>query len=180
VNLSQDQRTQVRTRLSSHREARATNVNFSINIGTRVPRDFRALHAIPSDIVTIVPQYRGYRYFVYDERVVIVHPQRYEIVQVIEVDSGPRRGGAVTATLSLTPPQRTLIVEHIPRDRVARDVNIDLALGAELPSSVELYEFPEDILVEVPSLKPYRYVVLERRVAVVDPSNRAVVEVLDR
>ena len=180
ANLSQDQRTQVRTRLSSHREARATNINFSINIGTRVPRDFRSVHVIPNDIVVIVPQYRGYRYFIYEERVVIIHPQRYEIVDVIEFDSGPRRGGAVTATLSLVPAQRTLIVERLPRDRIARDVTIDLALGAELPSSVELYEFPEEILVEVPSLKPYRYVVLERRVAVVDPSNRAVIEVLDR
>ena len=180
VNLSQDQRTQIRNGLSSHREARVANVNFSINIGTSVPRDFRALHVIPDDIVTVVPQYRGYRYFIYEERVVIVHPQRYEIVEVIEVDSGPRRGGAVTATLSLSPAQRTLIVERIPQDHVARGVNIDLALGAELPSRVELYEFPEDILVEVPSLNPYRYVLLERRLAVVDPSNRAVVEVLDR
>lgn len=179
VTLSQDQRTQVRERLNSHREARVTNVSFSINIGATVPRNFRAVHVIPSDIVAIVPQYRGYRYFIYEERVVIVHPQRYEIVEVIEVN-GPRRGGAVTAILSLTPPQRTLIVERIPRNHVARGVSIDLALGAELPSSVELYEFPDAILVEVPSLKPYRYVVLERRVAVIDPSNRAVVEVLDR
>jgi hypothetical protein len=179
VTLSQEQRTQVRTRLSSHREARVTNVNFSINIGTRVPRDFRAVRVVPDDIVAIVPQYRGYRYFIYEERVVIIHPQRYEIVEVIEVDSGPRRGGAVTATLSLSPAQRTLIIERIPRGRIARGVNIDLALGAELPSTVELYEFPEEILVEVPSLKPYRYVLLERRVAVVDPSNRAVIEVLD-
>jgi hypothetical protein len=180
ASLSQDQRTQMREKLSSHREARVTNVNFSINIGTRVPRDFRAVHVLPADIVTIVPQYRGYRYFIYEERVVIIHPQRYEIVEVIEVDSGPRRGGSVTATLSLSPPQRTLIIRHIPRDHVARGVSIELALGAEVPSTVELYEFPEDVLVEVPSLKPYRYVVLERRVAVVDPSNRAVIEVLDR
>lgn len=180
VTLSQDQRTQVRTRLSSHREARANNVSFSINIGTRVPRDFRAVHVIPSDIVAIVPRYRGYRYFIYDERIVIVDPQRYEIVDVIEVDSGPRRGGPVTATLTLTAPQRTLIIEHIPRDRLARNVNIELALGAEVPSRVELYAFPDEVLVEVPSLRPYRYVMLERRVAVIDPSNRAVIEVLDR
>jgi hypothetical protein len=180
ASLSQEQRTQMREKLSSHREARVTNVNFSINIGTRVPRDFRAVHVLPADIVAIVPQYRGYRYFIYEERVVIIHPQRYEIVEVIEVDGGPRRGGSVTATLSLSPPQRTLIVRHIPRDHVARGVSIELALGAEVPSTVELYEFPEEVLVEVPSLKPYRYVVLERRVAVVDPSNRAVVEVLDR
>jgi hypothetical protein len=179
VNLSQDQRTQVRERFTSHREARVSNVNFSINIGAPVPRRIRS-QTIPADILAIVPQYRAYRYFIVEERVVIVHPTRYVIVEVIDLDSGPRRGGPVTATLTLTAPQRILIIERIPRDRVARDVRVDLALGAEVPSTVELYEFPEDILVEVPSLKPYRYVMLERRVAVVDPSNRAVVEVLDR
>ena len=83
VSLSQDQRTRVRERLSSRREARVTNVYFSIIIGTRVPRDFR-VQAVPNDILVIVPQYRGYRYFIVEERVVIVHPQRYEIVEVIE------------------------------------------------------------------------------------------------
>jgi hypothetical protein len=179
VTLSPDQRTRVRERLSSHREARVTNVNFSINIGTRVPRDFR-VQTIPNDILVIVPQYRGYRYFIVEERVVIVHPQRYEIVEVIEVDGGPRRGGPVTATLTLSPPQRTLIVQRVPSNRMRSDVNIELALGAEVPSSVELYEFPDEVLVEVPAVKAYRYVVLERRLAIVDPSSRAVVEVLDR
>ena len=178
VNLSQDQRTQVRERLSSHREARATNVNFSINIGTSIPRNFR-VHVIPADIVAIVPQYRGYRYFIVEERVVIVHPARYEIVEVIEVD-GPRRGGPTTATLTLTPAQRTLIVRHVPSERVSRDVNINLALGAEIDRQVDLFEFPEDVVVEVPTLKHYRYVVLERQIAVVEPSNRTVIEVIDR
>ena len=178
VNLSQDQRTQVRERLSTHREARATNVNFSINIGTSIPRNFR-VHVIPADIVAIVPQYRGYRYFIVEERVVIVHPARYEIVEVIEVD-GPRRGGPTTATLTLTPAQRTLIVRHVPSERVSRDVNINLALGAEIDRRVGLFEFPEDVVVEVPTLKQYRYVVLERQIAVVEPSNRTVIEVIDR
>jgi Protein of unknown function (DUF1236) len=178
VNLSQDQRTRVHERLSSHREARVTNVNFSINVGTRVPRDFR-VHVIPQDIVAIVPQYRGYRYFIVEERVVIVHPSRYEIVEVIEL-GGPRRGGATVATLSLTPSQRTFIVQHLRDDRVARDVSIDLALGAEIPRDVELSEFPRDVVVEIPALKGYRYAPLERRIAIVEPSNRTVVEVIDR
>ena len=178
VNLSQDQRTRVHERLSSHREARVTNVNFSINVGTRVPRDFR-VHVIPQDIVAIVPQYRGYRYFIVEERMVIVHPSRYEIVEVIEL-GGPRRGGATVATLSLTPSQRTFIVQHLRDDRVARDVSIDLALGAEITRDVELSEFPRDVVVEIPVLKGYRYAPLERRIAIVEPSNRTVVEVIDR
>jgi hypothetical protein len=179
VNLSQNQRTEVRQKLSSHREARVNNVNFSINVGTRVPRDFR-LHALPTDIVSIVPAYRGYRYFIVEERVVIVHPTRYEIVEVIESDGGPRRGGTTSASLDLSRDQITLILDRIPADRGRADVNVDLALGAEVPSSVELYEFPEDIVTEVPAVRSYRYVVVDRKVLVVDPSGRDVVRVIER
>jgi hypothetical protein len=178
IELSDSDRTRVRERLSTHREARVTNVNFSLNVGTRVPRSVR-IHTVPADIVTIVPAYRGYRYFIVDERIVIVHPTRYEIVEIID-EGGPRRGRPVTASLTLAPAQVTLITRHIPADRRAADVHIDLALGAEIPDTVELYEFPADVLVEVPAVKPYRYVVLERRIAIVDPTNRGVVQVLDR
>jgi hypothetical protein len=179
VNLTQSQRTEVHQKLGRHREAWVTNVNFSINIGTRVPRDIR-LHVVPADILTIVPAYRGYRYFIVDERVVIVHPTRYEIVEIIEVDGGPGRGRPVTASLDLSPAQVRLIFDHIPSDRRRTDLNVDLALGAEVPSSVELYEFPADVVAEVPSVRRYRYVVLERRIAIVDPSGRDVVHVLNR
>ena len=179
VNLTQSQRTEVHQKLGRHREARVTNVNFSINLGTRVPRDFR-LHVVPADILAIVPAYRGYRYFIVEERVVIVHPTRYEIVEVIEVDGGPGRGGPVTASLDLSPAQIRLIFDHIPSDRRRSDLNVDLALGAEVPSSVELYEFPADVVAEVPSVRRYRYVVLESRIAIVDPSGRDVVHVLNR
>lgn len=178
VNLSQNQRGEVREKLSRHREARHTNVNFSINIGTRVPRDFR-LQVIPTDIVSIVPAYRGYRYFIVNERVVIVHPTRYEIVEVIDVDGGPQRGGAVSASLDLSQDNIALILDRLPNRRPA-DVRVDLALGAEVPSSVDLYEFPPDIVAEIPSIRSYRYVVLDRSVLIVDPSGRDVVRVIDR
>jgi hypothetical protein len=100
-------------------------------------------------------------------------------VEVVEVD-GPRRGGPVTASLDLSPAQIRLILDHIPSDRRRADVNVELALGAEVPSSVELYEFPVDVVTEVPSVRSYRYVVLERKVAIVDPTGRDVVHVLDR
>jgi hypothetical protein len=45
---------------------------------------------------------------------------------------------------------------------------------------VELYEFPREIVAEVPKIRQYRYVVSERRVVIVDPGKRDVVRVLDR
>ena len=39
------------------------------------------------DIVAIVPQYRGYRYFIVEERVVIVHPARYAALTTASVSA---------------------------------------------------------------------------------------------
>jgi hypothetical protein len=39
------------------------NVNFPLTVGTAVPRDVR-IQTLPSDVVEVVPQYRGYSFFV--------------------------------------------------------------------------------------------------------------------
>jgi hypothetical protein len=178
VNISEQQRTSIHEKLSSHREARVSNVNFSINVGTRVPRSVH-LSALPADVVSIVPQYRGYRYFIGpSDRIVIIQPSTLEIVEVIDVSSGPRRTGPVTASLELTPAQVSLIFDRIELSRYHADVNVNLALGAEIPSRVELYEFPQDVVSDVPELRRYRFVVVNREVVVVDPAKRDVVRVL--
>ena len=42
---------------------RVTNVNFTINVGTVVPRTVRVV-AVPATLVEIHPAWRGYMYFV--------------------------------------------------------------------------------------------------------------------
>ena len=59
------------------------NVNFSISVGTRVPRDVR-FHTLPSEIVTIYPEWRGYEYFLVRDQIVVVDPRTLEIVAVLE------------------------------------------------------------------------------------------------
>src|SRR5438105_1043519 len=67
VQLSEQQRTTVHQTLLKERSVnRVTKVNFSINVGTRVPRDVR-LEVLPASIIAIVPAYRSYRYFVVNE-----------------------------------------------------------------------------------------------------------------
>jgi hypothetical protein len=179
VSITENQRTELRQKFSQHRGRQITNVDFSIEVGATVPRNHR-LQPLPSDIVSIVPAYRGYRYLAVEDRIIIVHPTRHVIVEVIETGDGPRRGGPVTASLELSQQEVALILDHISTDRGRADVNVDLALGAEVPSSVELYEFPREIVAEVPKVRQYRYVVSERRVVIVDPGKRDVVRVLDR
>src|SRR5215470_10380717 len=84
VQLSENQRSQIKTvigRGSGPRLSRS-DVSFSLSIGTRVPRSVHFV-TLPSEIVRIVPQYRGFEYFLVDDEIVIVDPRTLEIVAVI-------------------------------------------------------------------------------------------------
>jgi hypothetical protein len=61
-----------------------TNVNFSISVGTRVPRDV-TFHTLPERVVTIYPEWRGFKFILVKEQIVIVDPNTYEIVAVLDV-----------------------------------------------------------------------------------------------
>src|SRR5262249_6246995 len=82
VQLSSEQRTQVRSMVISHREARVDHVDFSVSIGTRVPRSVHVV-VLPPDVVRIVPQFRGFKYFIVREEIVIIDPDTLEIVAVL-------------------------------------------------------------------------------------------------
>jgi len=84
AKLSTEQRTQITTVIRSQHVAPATNVNFSIAVGTRVPRTV-SFHPLPREVVTIYPQWRGYEYFLVNNQIIVVNPRTLEIVDVIDV-----------------------------------------------------------------------------------------------
>ena len=59
-----------------------TSVNFSVNVGTAIPRSV-TLHPLPPAILTMVPAYRSYRFVLVRDDIVIIDPDTYEIVDVI-------------------------------------------------------------------------------------------------
>ena len=63
---------------------RVTNVNFSINVGTVVPRSVKIV-AVPATLVEIHPAWRGYSYFVYNDEIIIVEPGTMKIVTVLVI-----------------------------------------------------------------------------------------------
>lgn len=86
VNLTQQQRTTIRTTvLKGGNAPRVSSVNFSLNVGTVVPRDRVRLVAVPPTLIEIRPAWRGYLYFVVGERIIIVEPASYKIVAVLVV-----------------------------------------------------------------------------------------------
>ena len=85
VNLSTEQRTRIKEVIVKERNApRVTNVDFSLSVGTRVPRNKVKFVAVPSTIIEIQPAWRGYEYFMVGDQIVIVNPRTLEIVAIIE------------------------------------------------------------------------------------------------
>jgi hypothetical protein len=84
VNLTTEQRTTIRKEVLTTNAPRATNINFSVNVGTVVPTTVRVVE-VPTTIVKIHPQWKGYRYFVYNDEIIIVEPRSLKIVAVLNV-----------------------------------------------------------------------------------------------
>jgi hypothetical protein len=83
AKLSTEQRTKITTVIRDQRIAPVNNVNFSISVGTRVPREV-SFHSLPAEIVTIYPDWRGYEFFLVRDQIVVVNPRTLEIVAVLE------------------------------------------------------------------------------------------------
>lgn len=93
VALAEQQRTQIRETVLNSRDApRVSNPNFSVNVGTVVPRDKIHLVRVPEALVGIHPEWRGYVYFVYNDDIVIVNPRNMTIVNVLP--AAPEESGS--------------------------------------------------------------------------------------
>jgi hypothetical protein len=83
TSLNTEQRTKIReTVLRGGSVNRVSKVDFSISVGTVVPRSVR-LVTVPSTIVEIHPAWRGYLYVVVEDEIIIVEPGTLKIVAVI-------------------------------------------------------------------------------------------------
>jgi Protein of unknown function (DUF1236) len=100
--VSEDQHSQIKTVIARRSGPPAVDrreINFSVSIGNQVPRSVHFV-TLPDEIVRIVPQYRGFDYFVISYRtkdpggfdyffvkdpLVIIDPQTLEIVAIIPI-----------------------------------------------------------------------------------------------
>jgi hypothetical protein len=84
------------------------------------------------------------------------------------------------AVIEFTPEQESTIYSTVIAApvRTAPPADIRVAVGAELPAAVELYDVPPAI--EFPAARRLRYTVVDRQVVLVDPGTRRVVRVIRR
>ena len=84
-----------------------------------------------------------------------------------------------TEPLRLTPVQRQTVYRTIVRERVApARPTVEYRVGTRVPESVELYAVPQEVAVEVPAIRSYKYMVVNNRVVLVDPATSEIVEEL--
>jgi hypothetical protein len=81
-----------------------------------------------------------------------------------------------TEPLQLTPIQRRTVYRTIVRERIERArPPVEYRVGARVPGSVRLYTVPQQVAVEVPAIRSYKYMVVNDRVVLVDPATSEVV-----
>ena len=81
-----------------------------------------------------------------------------------------------TGPVQLTPVQRQTIYRTIVRERVApAPPTVEYRVGVRVPESVRLYSVPQEVAVEVPAIRAYKYMVVNNRVVLIDPATSQVV-----
>jgi len=82
----------------------------------------------------------------------------------------------VSEPLQLTPVQRQTIYRTIVRERVSPPrPTVEYRVGTRVPESVQLYPMPQEVAVEVPAIRSYKYMVVNDRVVLIDPATSEVI-----
>jgi hypothetical protein len=72
-------------------------VNFDVRVGVRVPETV-SIRPLPPEVVSIVPEYRGYDYFVdANDEIVFVAPTTHEVVGTIDYQVNSASAGVMSA-----------------------------------------------------------------------------------
>jgi len=162
---------------------------LSVSIGAIVPSSIR-LYDVPVDIVDIYPGFRGYKFVVVDDEVVIIEPSNRRIATMIPLsdERSVARAEARTTTgsapsgerIRLLPEQRTIIRETVLQEPVCHyEQRLEFFLVIPFPTTVRVCEFPERVVSEVPEVRRYRYLTRGDEVLIVDPDEQRVVEVIE-
>ena len=153
-------------------------LGIALAVGNHVPRRHR-LHRFTPALIALAPLYAAYSYIVVDDTICVVDSSTYVIVDMIEGSietAGPLP--APPLALALSPEQMRLIYASVPKDGVRTELRIRLALGAEIPRSVELLAFPDALIAQVPQIASLRYIVVENDVVIVDPATYGIAMVI--
>jgi len=107
-----EKRTQITSAIKQEKVEEVTNVNFSLSIGTAVPAGVR-YHALPSRIVEIYPEWRGYEFILVRGKYIILRPHTHtrsftssKVKRIEQADCKQSQGRLTSRPCFLSQPQR--------------------------------------------------------------------------
>jgi hypothetical protein len=81
--------------------------------------------------------------------------------------------------IQLTPEQKRAIATAVRDIKIPPPSNaFNVAVGVQVPPSIELYALPIAALSQAPEVKLLRYTMVQNQVVLVDPTNLRVIEVI--
>jgi hypothetical protein len=197
ASLNDTQRTRFSESIARLNISPITNVNFSLSVGTVVPRDLR-LQPLPADVVEIVPQYRGYNFVIVRDDIVIIEPSTYKIVDVLPRRGRSSAGAPASQPTAAAPASRKTTISERDREVIRKQsrakaeqprveqrttgsatTSTRLRVGDRLPDSVEFRSFPDVVYRDSPSLREYRYIERNNRTYLIEPGERTIIEEID-
>ncbi len=78
------------------------NADVDVNVGAPLPGNVD-VRPLPTLVVNLVPEYRGYEYVVANDDVVIVEPSTRKVVEVISQEKGPAPAGGTSPSPEAVP-----------------------------------------------------------------------------
>jgi uncharacterized protein DUF1236 len=86
----------------------------------------------------------------------------------------------VTPTVNLTLEQRHVIREIVKDLKVPEaPAEAEMSIGATVPNNVSLQAVPPEIGSKVPQIRSHAFILKDGRVAIVDPKDKKIVDVID-
>ncbi len=85
IHISGVQKTKLHDAISGSaaiRHYRASEIHFTVEVGTRVPDDV-IFYDAPEQLIDIDPEFSGYKIVVLDDEILVIDPETREIVEVI-------------------------------------------------------------------------------------------------
>jgi hypothetical protein len=115
VTLNSEQRTRIQQTVFARSDVpRVSRVDFNISVGTNVPAHVTIVE-VPPALVELNPEWRGHRYFVVEEEIIVVTPER-RIVAVVPVGQS-RAGSSGGATVTELPEAEVRILQQVLVER---------------------------------------------------------------
>jgi len=155
---------------------------------------------LPAEVVEVMPQYRGYSFFVVRDDIVIVEPSSYQIVDVLPRAGRSSAAAPASQSTAIASSSRKTTFSDKDRDAIRKHARSSrtehsrteqrattgssttstrVRVGDRLPDSVEFRSFPDEVYRESPALREYRYIERDNRTYVVEPRERTIIEEIE-